>query len=140
MLRAYVLVKKEEVCTSIGEIIMDTTFVIHRPDGSVDIEASGKAYVKALTDWVGANEISADRLDAAIDAVFAENKDQVRLPKTGLVHLAVNKLGLNANQVGSVSERMNKYITNNPRFLTVKGKGGGVELRTATEEKKAVNG
>lgn len=106
---------------------MDSTHIITKSDGSVDIKASGEAYVKALTDWVGANEISSDRLDTAIDAVFDENKDQTRFPKAGLVHLAVMHLGLNANQIGTVSERVSKYITNNPRFLTVKGKGGGCE-------------
>lgn len=110
---------------------MDTRYIKRNDDGSVNFNESVNEFSVALRDWVKANEVGADALDTAIDSVFDENKDKdgkdIRLPKSGLVTLAVTRLGLNTTQIAMVTERMSKYITNNPRFLTVKGKHGGVQ-------------
>lgn len=106
---------------------MDMNQIVRNTDGSVDLNASVAAFTKQLRDWMQANEIKPELLDAAIDAVFDENKDSERLPKSALVTLAVTRLNLNASQLSTVTERLSKYITTQPRFLTHKGKNGGVQ-------------
>lgn len=125
---------------------MDTKYFV-RVNGVVDLKASGEAYAVAAKDWLAANEIDPAKMDDVLDAVFNENPGR-RLPKSGLITLAVSRMSLNVNQIGQVSDRMGKFIASNPRFQSHKGIGGGIERRAkkgepipAIEEKKtAANG
>jgi hypothetical protein len=109
-------------------------FTVRGSDGSVDVSASANAYAKALTEWVGKNEIATETIESAVEAVFDAFPDQ-RLAMPSLLHEAVSRLNGTPASHKTLSERVHAYIKgqtadNTGRLDVQKGKGGGV-LRLA---------
>jgi hypothetical protein len=107
-------------------------------DGSVDIAASANAYAKALTEWAAENEIPADQIESAVNAVLDAHPGQ-RIPMPALLSLAAQELGATPETFKVLSDRVHAYVTGqkdaNLLFVT-KGKGGGVS-REAPAKKSA---
>ena len=102
-------------------------FSILGSDGSIDVAASANAYAKALSDWKAANEIASDRIETAIDAVFARFPGQ-RVPVPQLVSFSVSELGATPDQHKNLTARVHAYIsgqTKAGKIFVVKGSNGG---------------
>ena len=107
-------------------------------DGSVDIAASANAYAKALTEWVAENEIPADQIRGAVDAVLDRHAGR-NIPMPALLSLACQELGADAESFKVLSDRVHAYVrgqTEAGLLFVTKGKGGGVS-RTAPQKKSA---
>lgn len=97
-------------------------------DGSVDVEASAQAYSEALTKWCVENEIPAEEIEAAANAVLDAHAGK-RIPMPAFLSLAVQELGSTPETFGILSERVHAYVTGQAKaekLFVVKGKGGGV--------------
>lgn|SRR5574337_427848 len=106
-------------------------------DGSVDIAASANAYAKALTEWVAENEIPADEIAAAVNAVL--DRHTKNIPTPALLSLAAQELGADAENFKVLSDRVHAYVQGQTKaglLFVIKGKGGGVS-RTAPAKKSA---
>ena len=107
-------------------------------DGSVDVAASANAYAKALTEWCAANEIPAEEIEQAVDAVLGRHAGK-NIPMPALLSLASQELGADAESFKVLSERVHAYVTGQTKaglLFVTKGKGGGVS-RTAPAKKSA---
>lgn len=106
-------------------------------DGAVDVAASANAYAKALTEWVAQNEIPADQIAGAVNAVLGRHSKNIPMP--ALLSLASQELGADADTFKVISERVHAYVTGQTEaglLFVTKGKGGGVS-RTAPQKKSA---
>lgn len=99
-------------------------------DGSVDIAASGNAYMKALAEWATQNETPTDKIEAAVEAVF-DKFPTGRISVPSLVGFALTELGATPDQHKSLTNRVRAYVSgqcanNTGRLDIMKGVGGGV--------------
>lgn len=107
-------------------------FTIRGTDGSVDIAASAKAYTEALTQWVSVNEMPAEKISNAVNAVLDRFPGQ-RVSIPALLSFSVQELGAAPDQHKTLTERVHAYVRGQATagVLTIaKGKNGGV-ARTA---------
>jgi len=103
-------------------------FTVRGTDGSVDIAASANAYAKALTEWTAENEIPAEEIEAAVNAVLDQHAGK-RIPMPALLSLAAQELGATPETFAVLSDRVHAYVTGQSKaelLFVVKGKGGGV--------------
>jgi hypothetical protein len=106
-------------------------------DGSIDVAASANAYAKALTNWKVENEIPAEQITEAVNAVLDLHPG--RIPMPALLSLAVQQLGATPETFKVLSDRVHAYVTGQTKaglLFVIKGKGGGVS-RQAPEKKTA---
>jgi hypothetical protein len=107
-------------------------------DGSVDVDASAAKYAEALTNWVAQNEIPAETIAAAVNAVL--DRQTGRVPVPYLVSLAANELGADATTFKALSDRSHSYITGQIKagnlFLARGGAAGGGGVSRQPVEKK----
>lgn len=89
--------------------------------GCVDLQASAKQYLAALTDWVAKNELPADTVNAALNAVFDRYPGQ-RIPMQMLISLTAQELGAGPSDHKMVAERVR---------ATVKAQAANGQLSTA---------
>lgn len=101
-------------------------YMVRGSDGSVDLKASVAAYHNALAKWVSENEISADTVRNAVDAVFNERGEGTRLTLPILVSYAMGKIDHSPAQYTAIESRIRAFLKGNARFESTKGKGGGV--------------
>jgi hypothetical protein len=102
-------------------------------DGSVDVLASAAAYTAALENWIGENEIPANQIETAVNAVLDLYPSQ-SVPMPALLSAAVANLNGTPAQFGALSKRVHAFVTGQKTagLLTVaKGKGGGVSRPAA---------
>jgi len=113
-------------------------YTVTGADGSVDVGASAVKYSKALEAWKTENELPADTIEAAVEAVFDRFPGQ-RLSMPALLHEAVSELNGTPAQHKALQARVQKYVAgqcgigdarNTGRLDIQKGVGGGV-LRLA---------
>jgi len=96
-------------------------------DGSIDVAASANAYAKALTEWSAENEVPAEQIVEAVNAVLDLHPG--RIPMPALLSLAVQKMGATPETFKVLSDRVHAYVTGQTKanlLFVVKGKGGGV--------------
>lgn len=97
-------------------------------DGSVDVAESAKAYAAALTEWCAENEIPAEEIEAAANAVLDAHAGK-RIPMPAFLSLAAQELGATPETFAVLSNRVHAYVTGQAKaekLFVVKGKGGGV--------------
>jgi hypothetical protein len=97
-------------------------------DGSVDVAASANAYAKALTEWCASNEIPAEQIAEAVNAVLDRHTDK-NVPVPALVSLAAQEMGATPETFKVLSDRIHAYVTGQSKaelLFVIKGKGGGV--------------
>lgn len=97
-------------------------------DGSVDVTASAAAYTEALTEWCAENEIPAEQIEAAANAVLDAHAGK-RIPMPAFLSLAVQELGGTPETFAVLSDRVHAYVSGQAKaeqLFVVKGKGGGV--------------
>ena len=107
-------------------------------DGSVDIAASANAYAKALTEWAAENEIPAEQISGAVNAVLDAHPGQ-NIPMPALLSLAAQELGATPETFKVLSDRVHAYVVGQKEagsLFVTKGKGGGVS-REAPAKKSA---
>jgi hypothetical protein len=103
-------------------------FTVRDSSGAVDLVASAKAHSEALAAWVAQNETPADRISAAVNAVFDRFPGQ-RVPMPALVSLAVMELGATLSEHRSMSQRVHAFVqgaVDSGTLTVLRGKGGGV--------------
>jgi len=97
-------------------------------DGSVDVAASANAYAKALTEWAAENEIPAEEIADAVNAVLDLHAGK-RIPMPALLSLAAQEMGATPETFAVLSDRIHAYVTGQAKaelLFVTKGKGGGV--------------
>lgn len=97
-------------------------------DGSVDVQASAQAYAKALTEWCAENEIPADQIAGAVNAVLDRHPGQ-NIPMPALLSEASQILGATPQTFKVLSDRVHAFVTGQSKaeqLFVTKGKGGGV--------------
>ncbi len=102
-------------------------FTVRDASGSVDVIASATKYAEALSAWVTENEVSADTIEAAVEAVF-DRFDGKRLPMPALLSMTVTELGATPEQHKSLTARVHAYVkgqTAAGRLEVGKGPKGG---------------
>jgi len=102
-------------------------FTIRNTSGEVDIAASANAYAKALATWTQENEISSEKVEAAVATVLGRTNGKIPMP--ALVNFAVNELSQDHTQFKGLSQRVHAYIKGQKelgRLTVTNGKGGGV--------------
>lgn len=103
-------------------------YTVRDSSGSVDVEASAVAYAEALVQWVDENELSQERLDAAVNAVFDQFLGQtIHMP--ALLSAATLELGGSPAEHKTHSKRLHQHIRglhDRGVLQITKGKGGGV--------------
>ncbi len=109
-------------------------FVVRDSSGAVDVSASAQAYAAALTKWVAENEVSSDRIAAAVNAVFDRFPGQ-RLPMPALLSLAVAELGVEPAAHKAMTDRVHAFVSGQSKgdgatIVIAKGKNGGVTRKT----------
>jgi hypothetical protein len=107
----------------------------YNDDGSINVTLSAQAYTDALNAWKLENEIPADRIESAVDAILAQKDGRVATPT--LCHLAAISLGADVNTLKPISDRIHAYIKAQRaagKLFMVKGVNGGVS-RTAPAKK-----
>jgi hypothetical protein len=108
-------------------------------DGSIDVQASAQAYAKALTDWAAENEIPAEQIESAVNAVL-DTHTAGRIPMPALLSLASQELGATPQTFKVLTDRVHAYVTGQveaKRLFVVKGKGGGVTREAPVAKKSA---
>lgn len=104
-------------------------FTVRDASGAVDVVASATAYAEALTVWVAEHETSAERVSAAVNAVFDRFPGQ-KLPMPALLSMAVVELGASPAEHRALTDRVHAFVrgaAGEGGTLTIgKGKGGGV--------------
>jgi hypothetical protein len=106
-------------------------------DGSVDVVASAEAYALALTTWCATNEIPAEEIATAVNAVLDRNPGRIAMP--ALQSLATQELGATPSTFKVLADRVHSYVTGQAKaglLFVIKGKNGGVS-RTAPVKKSA---
>lgn len=107
-------------------------------DGSVDIAASANAYAVALNEWCAENEVPAEQIVEAVNAVLDRHVGK-NIPMPALLSLASQEMGATAETFKVLSDRIHAYVTGQTKaglLFVTKGKGGGVS-RTAPQKKSA---
>lgn len=107
-------------------------------DGSVDVAASANAYAAALTEWCAANEMDAEEIAGAVNAVLDRHPGR-RIAMPALLSLAAQELGATPETFKVLSDRIHAYVTGQASaklLFVTKGKGGGVG-REAPAKKSA---
>lgn len=107
-------------------------------DGSIDVAASANAYAKALTEWAAENEIPAEQITEAVNAVLDLHPG--RIPMPALLSLAVQQMGATPETFKVLSDRVHAYVTGQTKaglLFVIKGKGGGVSREAPVAKKSA---
>jgi hypothetical protein len=102
-------------------------------DGTVDVEASAKAYATALTEWCAKNEVAADKIATAVNTVLDRHTGRVQVP--ALLSMAVHELGGTLENYKVLSSRVHAYVKGQAAaklLFVVNGKGGGVSREPRT--------
>lgn len=105
-------------------------------DGSADVAASAVAYADALSAWKAENEVPAETIEAAVEAVF-DQFPGTKIPMPALLSAVVVSLAESPVQHGALNKRVHAYITGQAdrdpatklcrgRLDIGRGKGGGV--------------
>jgi hypothetical protein len=103
-------------------------------NGSVDIEASTKAFRAGLIAQVAQNEELAYEIETAIDAVF--DAQPGRMPKGMLIDGALANLNATSETHTSLTHAVENYLRANTskdkgadgrRFAAIKGQKGGIQ-------------
>lgn len=103
-------------------------FTLRGEDGSVDVEASAKAHAEALAKWCAENEVPAEKIEAAVNAVLDAHAGK-RVPMPAFLSIASQELGADADSYAVLSKRIHAYVSGQAKaekLFVVKGKGGGV--------------
>lgn len=104
---------------------------VRGPDGSIDFSASGNKYLAALREYADKNEVDTALIVDAMDYVFDESpsKDPEKLTRLTIGNLASRvsiALKVDPSLHNMVELRVRAIVKNQPRFHSLKGKGGGV--------------
>lgn len=100
--------------------------------GAVDIQGTIDKFQTELTAWLDLQERDQSVLLTAIEEVFAENAGAT-LNTPAVQTLALTKVGFTANNYQALRERCVEVMKSNPRYYTIKGKGGGVRRMSDAE-------
>lgn len=109
-------------------------YTVRDEDGSVDIDASTRAFRAALVSSVASAEKLAGQIETAIDAVFDEQNG--RMPKGMLIDGALAKLGATSETHTSLTHAVENYLRVNTskdkgvdgrRLAAIKGQKGGIQ-------------
>jgi hypothetical protein len=106
-------------------------------DGSVDVQASARAYAEALTKWAVENEIPSDQIADAVNTVLDSHSGRVPMP--ALLSSATQAMGATLDTYKVISDRVRAYVKGQADaklLFVVKGNGGGVS-REAPAKKSA---
>lgn len=99
-------------------------YVEKSKDGTMDLEATIAKFKVDLDTFVTLQERDQGALLAAIEEVYAENPG-ANMNGPAIRTLALAKVGFTAANFQALSERCAEVMKNEPRYYTVKGKGGG---------------
>lgn len=114
-------------------------------DGKVDPTASTQAFNDAMTKYINESETEQTTIASAVNSVLDEQKGSpIKMPT--LIGFATMKLNAQKENYDSLYERVHQYVQSNCQgkkspdgsferpnslFVSGKGKGGGVRLRSA---------
>lgn len=108
--------------------MMNFNKVVLTDTGSVDINASVKAYEAALTEWTEINEIDPNIIEAAVNKVFDRfPKSRVSTPQ--LVSSVVVEISSDPAKYSALQSRVHAFVKGQVKLGTissVKGMNGGL--------------
>lgn len=97
-------------------------------NGSIDIDASTKAYAEALADWANKNETPVEEIESAVESVFNSFPGQ-RLTTSFIISNTIVAMQATPEISRSLTKRIQAYLkgqVQSGRFNIAKGTGGGI--------------
>lgn len=122
-------------------------------DGKVDETASSKTFNDVMTKYIKESETEQTTIASAVKSILDE-QNGVALKMGSLIYFTTQRLNAQKENVEVLTKRVHQYVSNNTQgkkakdgsferpdslFVSGKGKGGGVRLRSAIPSDEPVS-
>lgn len=102
-------------------------------DGEINSEATIAKFTRELNAHVELQTKDQPALLAALESIYEGLDSSATMQKPSVLTMVLSKVGFTNDTFASLKERAEIVIDSNPRYYTVKGKGGGLRRMSDSE-------